>query len=274
MIFDSHAHYDDDAFDIDREQLLAQLPASGVTRVVNVGSSARTTEQSLALAHKYDYIYAAVGIHPSDVLDYEEGRSVIAIGSDGARGELKTVDMDWLCEAAADKKAVAIGEIGLDYYWDEPEREIQKRWFREQLRVARDLDKPIIIHSRDAAKDTFDIMKEMGGDKLKAVIHCFSYEPEMAQEFLKLGYYIGIGGVLTYKNARKQKEVLSQMPLERLLLETDCPYLTPVPHRGERNSSLMLPLVIKEMAQIRGISEEEIERITYENANRFYEIKD
>lgn len=258
MIFDTHAHYDDELYNEDRDELLASLPVNRVTRVVNVGASKKMTEDSITLAEKYDYIYAAAGIHPSEVMEYESGLA----------------DMNWLREKASHKKVVAIGEIGLDYHYDEPPKEIQRKWFREQLKVASELDMPIIIHSRDAAKETYDIMKEMGGEKLKAVVHCFSYENEMAKEFLKLGYYIGIGGVLTYKNARKQKEVLAEMPLDRLLLETDCPYLPPTPHRGERNSSLYLPYVVKEMAQIRGISEEEIEDITYKNALRFYEINE
>lgn len=273
MIFDSHAHYDDEAFDEDREAVLASLQGAGITKIVNVGSSFETTNSTLALARAHDFIYAAVGIHPSDTLDFEKGDRGDVSQCHLFQEDNNCATLDWLREAASDPKAVAIGEIGLDYYWDTPSRDIQKKWFRAQLGLARELDMPIIIHSRDGAQDTYDIMKEEGGETLKAVIHCFSYEKEMAKKFLDLGYYIGIGGVLTYKNARKQKEVLAEMPLDRLLLETDCPYLTPVPHRGKRNSSLHLPLVIKEMAAIRGVTEQEIEDITFSNACEFYRIE-
>lgn len=256
MIFDTHAHYDDEAYSADREEIISSLPASGIGAVVNVGANKASTESSLALAEKYDFIYAAAGIHPSDVVEYENG----------------TADTSWLEKCALAPKTVAIGEIGLDYHWDEPAREIQKKWFAAQLRVAKKLKKPVIIHSRDAAQDTYDILAAEGGSDIKAVIHCFSYGPDMARRFLDLGYYIGIGGVLTFKNAKKQKEVLAEMPLESLLLETDCPYMAPTPHRGERNSSLYLPLVIREMAMIRGITESEIEEITFKNAMDFYEI--
>ena len=252
MIFDSHAHYDDRAFDEDRERILEKLPAAGVGYVINVGSSTKTSVSSIALAHTYDYIYAAVGVHPSDV------------------PELEDIGLDAIRHLAADEKSVAIGEIGLDYYWPEPDRDLQKKWFRAQLELARELDMPVIIHSRDAAEDTYEIMKEAGGSSIRAVIHCFSYEKEMAKRFLDLGYYIGLGGVLTYKNGRKQKEVMETLPLDRLLLETDCPYLSPDGHRGERNSSLNLPIVIDEMARIRGLDRSGIEDITCANAKRFY----
>lgn len=266
MIFDSHAHYDDEAFDVDREELFANLKKAGISKVVNVGASFDMTNASIELAKTHDFIYAAAGVHPSDTTDFE-----MRTCDDGTVLPPKA-DLKWLEACAKMDKVVAIGEIGLDYYWDTPARNIQEKWFRAQLELARSLDMPIIIHSRDAAEDTYNIMKEMGGEKLRAVIHCFSYEKEMAERFLKLGYYIGIGGVITYKNARKQKEVVSSMPLDRLLLETDCPYLTPVPHRGERNSSLHLPLVIKEIAACAGVTEKEIEDITYNNACEFYNI--
>lgn len=258
MIFDTHVHYDDHAYDEDREELLAALPENGVTKVVNIGASYETTMEAQRLAEKYDFIYFAAGIHPSEVDEYEKRKA----------------DMKWLREMAQKDKCVAVGEIGLDYYWDDVAPSVQKVWFREQLEVAKDLGKPIVIHSRDAAQDTYDIMEEMGGTELNAVVHCFSYEVEMAKRFLNLGYYIGLGGVLTYKNGRKQKEVMEMIPLDRLLLETDCPYLPPTPHRGERNSSLYLPFVVEEMARIKGISTTEIEEITYKNAMEFYRIKE
>ena len=254
MIFDSHVHYEDEAFDADRDEILDSLTGAGIGRVVDVGSSQSTSAAALALAHRYDCIYAAAGVHPSDT------------------PELETIGLSWLDEMAADARCAAIGEIGLDYHWDDPDRGIQRKWFRAQLEAALRLDMPVIIHSRDAAQDTYDIMKEIAGERVSAVIHCFSYEWEMAKRFLDLGYYIGIGGVLTYKNGRKQKEIVERMPLDRLLLETDCPYLPPVPYRGERNLSLYLPLVISEMARIRGLTPGEIEEITWENACRFYRL--
>lgn len=254
MIFDSHAHYDDEAFAQDREELLASLSANGIGRVVNVGSNIKSSEQCVRLASEYDFIYASVGVHPNDALELE-GRGL---------GEIQAL--------VAQKKVVAIGEIGLDYHWPEPEHDVQKKWFRAQLELAKELDMPVIVHSREAAQDTYDIMREMGGDKINAVIHCFSYGPEMAEKFLELGYFIGLGGVLTYKNGRKQKEVMQMLPMDRVLLETDCPYLSPEGHRGERNSSLYLPIVLKEMAQLKGCSVDEIEAATYRNAEGFYRI--
>ena len=256
MIFDSHAHYDDAAFDADRAGLLEELQSAGVGFVVDVGANRASTIAAADLAQQYDFIYASAGFHPSDVEELERGEA----------------DVAWLMEAAKRPKVVAIGEIGLDYHWPEPGRDLQKKWFAAQLEAAKELDLPIIIHSRDAAQDTYDMMKEAGGSGLSAVIHCFSYEKEMAARFLDLGYYLGIGGVLTYKNARKLKEVGAFMPLDRMLLETDCPYLTPTPHRGKRNSSLFLPYVLEEAAGLRGCTAEEIENATLENAKRFYRL--
>ena len=256
MIFDSHAHYDDAAFDEDREAVLEDLAAHGVGRVVNIGSDRASSERTAVLAERYGFIYGAVGIHPSEIPD--------AAPQSG--------DLDWLRALTRRPKIAAIGEIGLDYHWEEPARDLQQAWFAAQLRLARELDLPVVVHSRDAAQDTYDILKEEGGERLSAVIHCFSYGPEMAERFLRLGYYIGIGGVITFKNARKQAEVVREMPPERLLLETDCPYLAPVPHRGKRNDSRLLPAVVEKIAQIRGIPAAEAERITYENAERFYRL--
>ena len=255
MIFDSHAHYDDPAYDEDRAELLASFAGLGVGHLINVGASRDTTEMSIALAEKYPFIHAAAGIHPSEVMEYENGYA----------------DMDWLRRMAASPRVRAIGEIGLDYHTDDVLREVQQKWFRAQLDVAQDMHLPVIVHSRDAAEDTYEILSEYA-DSISAVVHCFSYGPEMAERFLKFGYYIGLGGVLTYKNGRKQKEVTAMLPLDKLLLETDCPYLSPEGHRGERNSSLNLPIVVAEMARIRELSCEEIEDITYKNAERFYRI--
>lgn len=252
MIFESHAHFDDDAFDEDRDSLLKSLKESGIEYVVNVGASMESTERTHELAKKYPFIYAAVGVHPTDSLPLTEK------------------DMERLKELAADEKTVAIGEIGLDYYWDEPDREIQKKWFRRQIELAREVDLPIIIHSRDAAKDTLDILHEMSEGEYRGVMHCFSYSSEIAKEVIKMGFYIGVGGVCTYKNAKKLVEVVEEIPLERILLETDCPYLTPVPFRGKRNSSLYLPYVVEKIAEIKGITTEEVERVTYENGMKLF----
>lgn len=254
MIFETHAHYDDARFDNDREALLQSLPRQGISPVINVCSDLDSLTTTPALAHAYDFIYAAVGLHPSDIGDLDENI------------------LNRIRELTADPKVVAIGEIGLDYYWDkEPEvQERQRICFKKQLKLAKEADLPVIIHSRDAAADTFTIMKEAAADGIPGVIHCYSYSAEQAVEYTKLGYLIGVGGVITFKNGRKLKETVEAIPLEKLLLETDCPYLAPEPHRGKRNSSLFLPLVVEQIAEIKGISPEEVEAVTAENANTLF----
>lgn len=254
MIFDTHAHYDDDAFEGDREQLLENLKNSGIEGVVNVGASIQTTKNTLELIKKYPFVYGAVGVHPNETAELNEDL------------------LDWLKNVSRTEKVVAIGEIGLDYYWDEPDREIQKHWFVRQMDVAREAGLPVIIHSRDAAADTLDLMKAQNARDLGGVIHCFSYGKEMAREYLDMGFYLGIGGVLTFPNAKKLKEVVEYMPMEQLVLETDCPYLSPVPNRGKRNSSLNLPYVVEAISQMKGISAEEVIEITNRNAKRLYRI--
>lgn len=180
--------------------------------------------------------------------------------------------MDWLKAVAGKEKVVAIGEIGLDYYWNEPEPEVQKYWFVRQLNLAREVKLPVIIHSRDAAKDTLDIMKAEHAGDISGVIHCFSYSVEMAREYLNMGFYLGIGGVLTFNNAKKLKEVVAYMPIERIVLETDCPYLSPAPNRGKRNSSLNLPYVAAAISEIKGVPEKEVIAVTRENARRMYRL--
>lgn len=252
MIFDTHAHYDSEAFDEDRESLLSGLQEQGIGAVVNIGASIQTTKNTLELTEKYPFIYGAVGVHPNET------------------GELNDGLMDWLREAAGKSKVVAIGEIGLDYYWDQPDRETQKYWFVRQLDLAKETGLPVVIHSRDSAKDTLDIMKGQKAGDIGGVIHCFSYGTELAREYLNMGFYIGVGGVLTFKNARKLKEVVEYVPMDRLVLETDCPYLSPVPFRGKRNSSLYLPYVVEAVGQIKGLSREQVEQITYDNARKLY----
>lgn len=254
MIFDTHAHYDDEAFNEDRDALLHSLEAGGVEAVVNVGASIQTTKNTLQLMKQYPFVYGAVGVHPNET------------------GELNDQLMDWLKAVAGKEKVVAIGEIGLDYYWNEPEPEVQKYWFVRQLNLAREVKLPVIIHSRDAAKDTLDIMKAEHAGDISGVIHCFSYSVEMAREYLNMGFYLGIGGVLTFNNAKKLKEVVAYMPIERIVLETDCPYLSPAPNRGKRNSSLNLPYVAAAISEIKGVPEKEVIAVTRENARRMYRL--
>lgn len=283
MIFETHAHYDDEKFEIDRETLLASLPEKGIGRVMNVGASIETTRATLALAERYGHVYAAVGVHPSDV------------------GDLNEETFAWLKEQTGREKTAAIGEIGLDYYWDkEPGvQERQRYWFRRQLALAKETKLPVIIHSRDAAADTLQIVQEAGrwetskisetSEQLEpseehisgplfetqksaacGVIHCYSYSPELAKEFVKLGYYIGVGGVVTFKNAKKLKETVQQIPLERILLETDCPYMAPEPYRGKRNDSSYIPYVVEMIAKLKNITPKEVERVTWDNAMQLF----
>lgn len=254
-LFDTHAHYDDEAFDEDREEILRSLPEKGIARVVNVGSSLASCRRTAELAEKYDYIYAAIGVHPSET------------------GELEENSLDWIRQQCQMEKCVAVGEIGLDYYWDEPDRETQKKWFVRQLHLARELGKPVIIHSRDAARDTVDILTSEKAEDIGGVIHCYSYTKETARAFLDMGFYFGIGGVLTFKNARKLKEAVEYIPLERIVLETDCPYLAPAPNRGKRNSSLNIPYVVSAMAQIKGVEEETVRQAAWKNALALYRLE-
>jgi TatD DNase family protein len=222
--------------------------------VVDVSSGIKTVDKVLALADQYPYIYAAVGIHPSDSMELNEERFL------------------WLKERAKHPKSVAIGEIGLDYYWDTPDREIQKVWFERQMELAKEVKLPLIIHSRDAANDTYCMMKEAKADNIGAIIHCFGYGVEQARQYLNMGFYLGIGGVITFTNGKKLKEVVDYAPLEQLVLETDCPYLSPVPHRGKRNNSLYLPYVAQEIARIKQVDYDTVLKVTKENAKRFYGI--
>ena len=256
MIFETHAHYDDESFDEDREQLLCSLPEQGIGRVINVGASIETTKTTLALAAKYDFIYAAVGVHPSDI--------------DGLNEETYA----WLKQQAALPKTVAIGEIGLDYYWDkEPEvQKAQRYWFKRQLELARETKLPVIIHSRDAAADTMEVMRDAHAEEIPGVIHCYSYSKEMAREYVKMGYYIGVGGVVTFKNAKKLKEVVEEIPLTSIVLETDCPYMAPEPNRGKRNNSAYIRYVAEKIAELKGMTYEEVVEQTEKNARKMYRL--
>lgn len=252
MIFETHAHYEDKKFDADREVLLESLSQQGIGTVVNVSSSLDTIKKTIALTQAYPFIYGAVGVHPeeADKLDEEK--------------------FQWVEEMLKEEKVVAVGEIGLDYYWDEPSRQIQKKWFEKQIELARQAGLPMIIHSRDAAKDTLDIMKAHKSEEIGGVIHCFSYSREIAGEFLNMGFYLGIGGVITFKNAKKLKEVVEYTPIERILLETDCPYMAPVPNRGKRNSSCNLPFVAAEIAKIKNMDYDVVVAVTEQNAKNMY----
>lgn len=254
MIFETHAHYDDDRFEEDRHEILTSLPEAGIGVVINSGASVESTRDTVELAKKYEHVYAAVGVHPSEIAELDEGF------------------FDWMREQASWEKTVAIGEIGLDYYWDkEPEvQERQRYWFGRQIELARATGLPIIVHSRDAAADTMQVMKEHHAEEIPGVIHCYSYSKEMALEFIKMGYYIGVGGVVTFKNAKKLIETVEAIPLTRILLETDCPYMAPEPYRGKRNSSLYLPYVVERIAEIKGVSIEEVERVTDNNARTLF----
>lgn len=255
MIFDTHAHYDDEAFDEDRDEVLTSLRKRGVGTVVNVGASMEGSRRSVSLSEEYEFVYSAVGVHPDEV------------------GELREEDMEWMREQLQKPKVVAVGEIGLDYYWDKEGHDLQKKWFLRQLKLAKELKKPVIIHSREAAADTMELLKANYHGEMPMVMHCYSYSPEMAREYWKMGLYLGIGGVLTFKNAKKLKETVLESPMEYLLLETDCPYLAPVPNRGKRNDSGMLKYVVQELAALKEITPEEVIRITEENARRFYGIQ-
>lgn len=255
MIFETHAHYDDEAFDEDREMLLMSMQENEIGYVVNVGASLSSTQKSIQLAEKYPFVYAAAGVHPSET------------------AELNEENFEWLQGQCRHKKVVAIGEIGLDYYWKEPAQETQKRWFARQLELAKTIQKPVIIHSRDAAKDTFDMISAHNVGEVGGVVHCFSYSVEMALEYVALGFYIGIGGVVTFKNGRKLKEVVEAVPIKRILLETDSPYLAPEPNRGTRNSSFNLPAIAQKIAQIKGMTYDEVVSITEENARQMYHIE-
>lgn len=289
MIFETHTHFDDKAFDEDRDEAIRDAINAGVGRIVNVGASMDSSRTSVELAAKYPEIYAAVGVHPEDCANLTEhdmdilkryasktsGYSSKTSGYSSETSGCASEANGCVCNTKGDgptNKVVAIGEIGLDYYWDEPERDIQKKWFIRQLQLAKEVNLPIIVHSRDAAKDTIDIIRSEHNCATGGVIHCFSYGIEMAREYLDMGYYIGVGGVVTFKNGKKLKEVVEYTPIDRIVVETDSPYLAPVPNRGKRNSSANLPYIIEEIAKIKGLSAQEVERITFENAIKLYRM--
>ena len=263
-IFETHAHYDDEWYDEDRKELLSRLLDTDISFITNIGADIETSKNSVKLADEFERVLAAVGVHPDNIgcmeaLPEKEGTEILR-------------------NLAIHTKVVAIGEIGLDYFEREPEeknktvRDRQKYWFLEQLKLAKELNKPVVIHSRDAAEDTYNELKDFGYNK--GVIHCYSYSPEMAERFVKLGYYIGIGGVVTFKNAKKTKETVKRIGLEHIVLETDSPYLAPVPFRGKRNDSGNIKYIVEEIAGLLGISKEKVIETTFNNAVKLYELED
>ncbi len=254
-IFDTHAHFDDETFDADRKELLTQLFDTQIDTIVNVGASLDGCRASVALAREYEQMYAAVGVHPDDTPN------------------LTMAFIDWMKqEARSNPKVVAIGEIGLDYHYPEPEKDVQKKWFRKQLQAAAEVDKPVIIHSREACQDTIQILQEEHAEKVGGIIHCYSYTKESVPTFLKMNFYFGIGGVVTFKNAKKLVEAVEVIPMDKIVLETDCPYLSPEPNRGKRNHSGNIPYIVKKISEIKGLPEEEVIRITHENARTVFRM--
>ncbi len=251
-IFDTHSHYDDEWFDEDRDELLSALTDKGIVNVVSCGCDLQTTIANKALAEKYDYIYFAAGFHPENL----EGASLS--------------DLEEIRRIARHPKCVAIGEIGLDYHWMASPKDVQAEFFRAQIELAKELDLPVIVHDREAHGDTLDILREL---QPKGVLHCFSGSKEMAAEVIRLGMYIGMNGVATFKNARKSLEVVRSIPIERLLLETDCPYLAPEPNRGKRNDSSNIPFIAERLGAELGISAQELLNVTAQNAKALFKIK-
>ena len=254
MLFDTHVHLNSDQYKEDVTEVIERALATGVSRMLVVGFDRPTIIKAIELAENYSCLYASVGWHPVDAIDMEPA------------------DLVWLEELSAHPKVVAIGEIGLDYYWDKSPKEIQIDVFRKQIRLAKKVNLPIIIHNRDASADIVAILKEEKAEEVGGIMHCFSGSVETAKECTQMNFYISLGGPVTFKNAKQPKKVAEEIPLDRLLIETDCPYLTPHPHRGKRNEPSYVKLVAEEISKIKGVSFEEVSRITSENANKIFGI--
>jgi len=250
MYFESHAHYDDKRYNEDRGELLKNLPAQGVDYAINIGTTVKNSHTCVDLAEKYSYIYATVGVHPHYA------------------NTLDNAGLEALKTLASHEKVVAIGEIGLDFHYDYSPRDVQREWFSKQLELAKETSLPVVIHSRDAALETFNMLKDSG--VCKGVVHCYSGSFEMAAEYVKMGFLIGITGVVTYKNAVNIVEVAEKIPLEKILIETDCPYLSPEPNRGKRNDSSNLKYIAEKIAQLKGVSAEEVAKTTQNNAIKLF----
>lgn len=277
-IFDTHAHYDDEAFADDRDELIQGFPKQNIMAVTNIGTDLKTSSVIAEMTRRYENFYGTVGIYPTEVEELEK-----------AEGSAPNKVIEALRELVQDnEKLVAIGEIGLDYHYMKPPytsrqdgqaslaessaKALQKKWFAGQMQLARELKLPIVVHSRDAARDTVEVMRQSHAEEIGGVVHCYSYTKELARDFLDMDFYFGIGGVITFKNARKLKEAVAYIPMERIVLETDSPYLTPEPYRGRRNTSLYLPYVARAIAELKGISEEAVYEITWENAHALYRL--
>ncbi|MGD6819070.1 TatD family hydrolase [Metabacillus sp. 113a] len=254
MLFDTHAHLNAVQFNEDLEEVIERAKAEGVEKIVVVGFDTETITRAMELTETYDFIYAAVGWHPVDAID------------------MKEEDLDWIKELASHPKVVAIGEMGLDYHWDKSPKDIQKEVFRKQIALAKEVKLPIIIHNRDATADVVQILKEEKAEEVGGIMHCFTGSAEVAKECIDINFYISFGGPVTFKNAKKPKEVAAEIPLDRLLIETDCPYLTPHPYRGKRNEPGYVKYVAEEIAELRGMTYEEIARHTMENAKKCFGI--
>ncbi|WP_282142419.1 TatD family hydrolase [Cytobacillus oceanisediminis] len=254
MFFDTHAHLNAEQYNEDLQEVIDRALDEGISNIVVVGFDRPTIEKAMELTEKYDFIYASVGWHPVDAIDMTED------------------DLQWIEELSSHPKVVALGEMGLDYYWDKSPKDIQQEVFRKQIRLAKKVKLPIVIHNRDATADIVEILKEEGAGEVGGIMHCFSGSPEIAKECVDMNFFISLGGPVTFKNAKKPKEVADVIPLEKLLIETDCPYLTPHPFRGKRNEPSYVKLVAEQIAQIKGLSVEEVAQATTENAKKLFGI--
>ncbi|MEH7125089.1 TatD family hydrolase [Bacillus sp. JJ1532] len=254
MFFDTHAHLNAEQYNDDLREVIDRALEEGVTRIVVVGFDRPTIEKAMELTEQYEFIYASVGWHPVDAIDMTDE------------------DLQWIEELSSHPKVVALGEMGLDYYWDKSPKDIQKAVFRKQIQLAKKVKLPIIIHNRDATADIVSILKEEGAGEVGGIMHCFSGSPETAKECVEMNFYISLGGPVTFKNAKKPKEVAEVIPMDKLLIETDCPYLAPHPYRGKRNEPSYVKLVAEQIAEIKNVSVEEVARITTENAKKIFGI--
>ncbi|MGG4167488.1 TatD family hydrolase [Rossellomorea vietnamensis] len=255
MLFDTHVHLNAEQFDEDLEEVLSRAKEAGVEKMVVVGFDRPTIDRAMELIGQYDFLYAAIGWHPVDAIDMNDE------------------DLTWIEELSQHPKVVAIGEMGLDYHWDKSPKDVQKEVFRKQIQLAKKVKLPIVIHNREATQDIVDILREEGAEEVGGIMHCFSGSPEIAQECVEMNFYISLGGPVTFKNAKKPKDVAKEIPLEKLLIETDCPYLAPHPYRGKRNEPAYVKLVAEQIAELKEVSLEEVEKITTENAMKLFNIK-
>lgn len=254
MLFDTHAHLNAEQFNEDLEEVIARAKEEKVEHIVVVGFDRPTIKRAMELIEAYDFIYATIGWHPVDAIDMTDE------------------DLAWIKDLSAHEKVVAIGEMGLDYHWDKSPKDVQKEVFRKQIALAKEVGLPIVIHNRDATEDVVSILREEGAEEVGGIMHCYTGSAEIAQECINMNFYLSFGGPVTFKNAKKPKEVVKQIPNDRLLIETDCPYLTPHPYRGKRNEPSYVKLVAEQIAELKGMTYEEIAAITTENAKKLFGI--